>query len=98
MHFINRNMLLEAIFAQTNDTFDSHAIERYLYRRHQDALVRELYTNIGVGTYPFTETCRQIGLELVRMADIVVKIDEDSSPTFSGETTKCALWRRLRRG
>jgi hypothetical protein len=32
------------------------------------------------------------------MTDVVVKIDEVSSPTFSGETTKCALWRRLRRG
>jgi hypothetical protein len=41
-------MLLEVIFAQTNDTFDSHAIERHLYRCHQDALVRELYANIGV--------------------------------------------------
>lgn len=97
MHFINRDMLLEAVFAPIDDTFDSHAIERRLYRYHQDALVRELHANLDVGTYPFTETCRQIGLELARMTGVVMKIDEVSSPTFSGEPTKCALWRRLRR-
>jgi hypothetical protein len=97
MDFINRDMLREAVFAQVDDTFDSHAIERHLYRYHQNALVRELYANLGVGTYPFTETCRQIGLELARMTDVVMKINEVSSPTFSGEPTKCALWRRLQR-
>lgn len=89
-------MLLEAVDAQTTVEFDSHAIERYLYKHHQTAFVRELYENINAPTYPFTETCRQIGLELLRMADVVEKIDEVTSPTFSGEITPCALWRRRR--
>jgi hypothetical protein len=73
-----------------------HAIERYIYRHHQGTLVRELHHNIDAETYPFTETCRQIGLELSRLTDVIQKIGEASSPTFSGDVTKCALWRKLK--
>ncbi len=95
MRFITRNMLVASIEAQASDTFDSHAVEKHLYRHEQVAFVRELYENIDANQYPFTETCRQIGLELLRMIDVIEKIDEVSSPTFSGETRPCALWRRL---
>ncbi|HEX4416248.1 MAG TPA: hypothetical protein VH165_00040 [Kofleriaceae bacterium] len=97
MRFITRNMLVAAIEAQGTNTFDSHAIEQHLYRHEQIAFVRELYENIGAATYPFTKTCRQIGLELSRMIDVVEKIDNVSSPTFSGEIRPCALWRNRRK-
>lgn len=97
MRFITTDLLAAAIDAQTADTFDSHAIERHLYKHQQVALVRELYANVDAQTYPFTETCRQIGLALLRMNDLIEKIDEVSSPTFSGELRPCALWRKRRR-
>jgi hypothetical protein len=97
MRFITRTMLIAAVDAQEDDVFDSHAIEKHLYKHEQVALVRELNENVDAATYPFTETCRQIGLELLRMADVVEKIDEVSSMTFSGEISPCALWRRVRR-
>jgi hypothetical protein len=97
MRFISRDMLRAAINAQESDTFDSHDIERYIYRYYQVAFVRELYANIDAEPYPFTETCRQIGLELSRMTDDIVKIGEHNSSTFSGQMRPCALWRRLQR-
>jgi hypothetical protein len=95
MRFITRNMLSAAIDAQA-DTFDSHAVERHIYQYEQVAFVRELHENVDAGTYPFTETCRQLGQQLLQMSDLIEKIGEVRSRTFSGEMRPCALWRRLR--
>jgi hypothetical protein len=95
MQHITRNMLQVAIDAQ-QDIFDSHDIERHLYQHEQRALVHELHHNVDAGTYPFTETCRQIGLELSRMTDVIEKMGESSTPTFSGHATPCAKWSKVR--
>lgn len=95
MEFITRDMLLAAINAQPEAVFDSHDIERHIYKNHQVAFVRELYRHIDAPTYPFTETCKQIGLALSRMTDVIVKISTRTSLTFSGEDRECALWRKL---
>lgn len=96
MEHITPDMLRRAVEAQ-GDTFDSHCIEHWLYQHEQRALVRELYRNRDA-TYPFTETCKQLGLALSRMADVIEKDGESSSPPFRLQDRPCAHWRKVKRG
>lgn len=93
MQFITEQMLAAAIDGQA-PTFDSHDIERYLYFNAQQAFVMELHANVHA-RYPFTETCRQLGLALLRMDTRIRKVREVTSRTFSDENRPCAEWIKI---
>jgi hypothetical protein len=94
MTYLTNAMFHEAIATQERE-FDSHQIIDYFYRNHQVAYVRELMEHISVGSYPFTETNRQIGMALARFTNLIARVGDHRSRTLGGEETSCAVWRRL---
>lgn len=75
MHHLTESMFREAIAALPAE-FHTRAIIDHFYRLEQVAYVDELHASRSVGTYPFTETHRQIGQALHGYADLIEKVGD----------------------
>lgn len=87
MHHLTESMFRDAIAAQSAE-FHTRGIIDHFYRFEQVAYVDELHANRGVGTYPFTETHRQIGRALHSYPDLIEKAGDGD------EAEASARWRR----
>ncbi len=93
MTHITQEMLSNAIRAQA-DQFDTHDIVRFLYTNHQGAYLDELMLHRNA-RYPFTETHRQLGQTMSRMAELVHKVHKvHSGKTMRANRTIVQKWRR----